>query len=404
MLLAENAAAALGGDDRALARIADPELLACRSADDVAAYRRHAGGSGFEDLLVAGIVLTWSGDAPGAYALLRESHDRAAEQGSFQSAAAALERLAHEALIFGDVDLARATIDEAMRLAAARGLTPWLLRCSVAAARCALDAGDLTAAAHLLDRAVGHARPPGMLAACAPIGAQLATERGDSTALAMWTGPEIVAAALRSDAPEVAVAATIALLTGADAAKTELLQTRLALRRALLSTNNPVRCPELFSMAARYGDLEEARLASRALAAVPAPNRRYLRAHRLLARAYLAFRFGGRAAWADHASDAARAFNAMGLRRWTNEAMLLLVRQPGGGGRHGGHGRAPHSMLTEREQQVADLIRRGARNREVALALQISEHTVERHVSSILGRLGLRSRWQIVDTRKKNED
>jgi DNA-binding NarL/FixJ family response regulator len=52
---------------------------------------------------------------------------------------------------------------------------------------------------------------------------------------------------------------------------------------------------------------------------------------------------------------------------------------------------------------VAHLIRRGARNREVAHALQISEHTVERHVSSILGRLGLRSRWQIVDPKKVSE-
>ncbi|MBV8530662.1 MAG: helix-turn-helix transcriptional regulator, partial [Candidatus Eremiobacteraeota bacterium] len=66
-------------------------------------------------------------------------------------------------------------------------------------------------------------------------------------------------------------------------------------------------------------------------------------------------------------------------------------------------GRSRGSALTGREQQVAHLIRRGARNREVALALQISEHTVERHVSSILGRLGLRSRWQIIDPRRSNE-
>ncbi|HEY6327064.1 MAG TPA: helix-turn-helix transcriptional regulator [Candidatus Cybelea sp.] len=394
--------AALSGDDRALARIADPELLACRTADDVAAYYERA-GAGSAEPLVAGIVLTWSGDAPGAYALLRQAHDRAVSQGRFAFAVAALERLAHEALLFGDVDAARTAIDDASRLAAAHGLAPWLPRCLIAAARLALDAGDLGSGAHLLERAVAQTRPLGTLALCAPIGAQLAVEKGDPAALGIWTGPEIVAAALRSDDPELARAATTALLVGVESLKNHP-QIRLALRRAVLGTGNPARCPELFSMAARYGDLDEARLATRALAALPAANRRYLRAHRLLARAYLAFRFGGRTAWADHASDAARAFNAMGLRRWTNEAMLLLVRQPGGGGRHAAQGRPPNSMLTEREQQVADLIRRGARNREVALALQISEHTVERHVSSILGRLGLRSRWQIADTRKKNED
>ncbi|HYL27426.1 MAG TPA: helix-turn-helix transcriptional regulator, partial [Candidatus Nitrosotalea sp.] len=91
------------------------------------------------------------------------------------------------------------------------------------------------------------------------------------------------------------------------------------------------------------------------------------------------------------------------LRRWTNEAMLLLVH----------HERSPEPprrrrptalSLTEREQQVSHLIRRGASNREVARTLQISEHTVERHVSSILGRLGLRSRWQIADPAKVAED
>ena len=150
-------------------------------------------------------------------------------------------------------------------------------------------------------------------------------------------------------------------------------------------------------------DLDDARLATRALAAVPAPQRRYLRAHRLLARAHLSFRSSRHAQWANYASDAARAFNALGLRRWTNEAMLLLVRHASGGARYPAHGRSPSATLTEREQQVADLIRRGARNREVASALQISEHTVERHVSSILGRLGLRSRWQI-ETRNSAQD
>jgi DNA-binding NarL/FixJ family response regulator len=114
------------------------------------------------------------------------------------------------------------------------------------------------------------------------------------------------------------------------------------------------------------------------------------------------FRGGERAAWIDHAGDAARAFNAMGMRRWMNEAMLLLVRQENESFPRR-RGRPMGSALTGREQQVAHLIRRGARNREVAAALQISEHTVERHVSSILGRLGLRSRWQIADPRNASE-
>ncbi|MBV8491475.1 MAG: helix-turn-helix transcriptional regulator [Candidatus Eremiobacteraeota bacterium] len=123
---------------------------------------------------------------------------------------------------------------------------------------------------------------------------------------------------------------------------------------------------------------------------------RYAEAHHLLARAHLSLREGDRGAGIDSAGDAARAFDAIGLRSWTNEAMLLLVHQDGVA--DGSPRRRPSAIsLTRREQQVAHLIRRGASNREVARTLQISEHTVERHVSSILSRLGLRSRWQIVD-------
>jgi DNA-binding NarL/FixJ family response regulator len=92
------------------------------------------------------------------------------------------------------------------------------------------------------------------------------------------------------------------------------------------------------------------------------------------------------------------------MRRWMNEAMMLLLRPESESGARRRRGRGDGAILTGREEQVAHLIRRGASNREVAVALQISEHTVERHVSSILGRLGLRSRWQIGDPKRGSED
>lgn len=51
--------------------------------------------------------------------------------------------------------------------------------------------------------------------------------------------------------------------------------------------------------------------------------------------------------------------------------------------------------LTAREAQVAALLADGATNGEVAAALFVSIKTVERHVSSVLGKLGITSRRQV---------
>ncbi len=50
--------------------------------------------------------------------------------------------------------------------------------------------------------------------------------------------------------------------------------------------------------------------------------------------------------------------------------------------------------LTEREREVLHLVAEGRSNREIAGILHVSENTVERHVSSILGKLGLGSRTE----------
>jgi DNA-binding NarL/FixJ family response regulator len=52
--------------------------------------------------------------------------------------------------------------------------------------------------------------------------------------------------------------------------------------------------------------------------------------------------------------------------------------------------------LTPREQEILQLIAQGASNREIAQQLYIAEKTVKNHITSLLGRLGLRDRTQAV--------
>jgi LuxR family transcriptional regulator, maltose regulon positive regulatory protein len=52
--------------------------------------------------------------------------------------------------------------------------------------------------------------------------------------------------------------------------------------------------------------------------------------------------------------------------------------------------------LTPREQEVLHLLVEGASNQEIAKELVISVATVKKHVSNLLGKLGVESRIQAI--------
>jgi DNA-binding CsgD family transcriptional regulator len=76
-----------------------------------------------------------------------------------------------------------------------------------------------------------------------------------------------------------------------------------------------------------------------------------------------------------------RALRALGVRTWKRTAAL----------REG-----PSPALSTREREVLRLITEGASNPEIASAVFLSRKTVERHVSNILRKVGVRNRTELV--------
>jgi DNA-binding NarL/FixJ family response regulator len=75
-----------------------------------------------------------------------------------------------------------------------------------------------------------------------------------------------------------------------------------------------------------------------------------------------------------HAAE--KALRALGVRTW-------------------GRGRATTESLTTREQEIARLIAEGASNPEIAQKLFLSRKTVERHVSNVFKKIGVRNRAEL---------
>lgn len=79
-------------------------------------------------------------------------------------------------------------------------------------------------------------------------------------------------------------------------------------------------------------------------------------------------------------------FEELGARLWAEKARAELARIGG---------RAPAGGLTATEQRIADLVAEGRSNKEVAAALFVTVKTVERNLTRIYDKLGIRSRVQL---------
>ncbi|MHB8576309.1 MAG: helix-turn-helix transcriptional regulator [Dehalococcoidia bacterium] len=161
----------------------------------------------------------------------------------------------------------------------------------------------------------------------------------------------------------------------------------------------------LVTLAERTGLRPIAGLAALAMARTAAAPRPYLeRATVLFAEAGMPYEAAvGRAELAqlvaDTEPDLARAeaqaalavFDALGAQPWADKTAALLRRL----GVARGHRRVV-SGLSGREREVLRLVGGGLTNAEIGERLFVSRKTAEHHVASILGKLGLRNRAEVV--------
>lgn len=106
-------------------------------------------------------------------------------------------------------------------------------------------------------------------------------------------------------------------------------------------------------------------------------------------------------AWGVLSTDATEeelvaAVRAMGEGLWVGAPSLVadLIRLSGR--RESSSEDSPIEPLTAREMEVIQLMAGGLANKQIALALGISEHTVKFHLSSLYAKLGISSRTEAV--------
>ncbi len=85
---------------------------------------------------------------------------------------------------------------------------------------------------------------------------------------------------------------------------------------------------------------------------------------------------------------------ALPMSRTMATRVLTQLRSPAAESARGASTSQASDPLTQRELEVLDLIAQGARDRDIADSLTVTENTVKKHVKSILQKLGARNRTE----------
>jgi predicted ATPase/DNA-binding CsgD family transcriptional regulator len=370
----------------------DAVLSASRDASEPLLPARAAALNG------AGVLAHVRGEYERAASLVGESLALSRRLGLTTSMAAAMHNQAALAREQGDWPRALAAYEESLALERQAG-NAWGIATSLTnLGALAVDQGDTSRAVALLQEGLALMRGLGDARGIASALHNLAAVRRDmgewqraadlhSESLALWRelGDRWGVAASLHDLARV----TGRLSDGRRAAG--LLAESLALFTELGVRQGTAACLEGLAAVALAADrpLDAARLlgaaeALREAIGAPLPARERQDLARIVAQARAAAKGGAfREAWLvgrELSADETAAF----AQKLARGLAAVAAATPG-----------EAELLTERERQVVGLVAEGLTNRQIATRLVISERTADRHLSNILGKLGLTTRAQV---------
>jgi DNA-binding CsgD family transcriptional regulator len=307
------------------------------------------------------------------------------------------------ALMFGRTEVAKSCRERAL-LAARRNNVSWLVpRLCLDYAELFMWMGDYGSAyGYLMEALSIDAKAPTLDEEIAYVGIPLALLMKDEATLAKCTRLQVVDSAFLSGEPARIgwVAAAFARLY---VERGETREARDLLHRAVRAMHGMVmNVWHLPSEVARNGAAADIPRARRLLEArVALPSAQVAEAHLQLFDAFVDQREGRRVSAQMHARNAATRFDGFQWGMYAELARSLLPvaerRPPSSATPHAKPFSEMNASFTVRERQVATVMLKGMTNREIATELSITENTVEKHVASVMNKLGIRSRHQIAD-------
>jgi ATP/maltotriose-dependent transcriptional regulator MalT len=232
------------------------------------------------------------------------------------------------------------------------------------------------------------------------VGIPIALQVGDEKSLAQCAQPKAIDLAFRSSITE--------FIGGVGCSFAELYMrkgrpraARALLRRAMEKIPYAQNNLDVLISVAQYGgvaEIERARLLLEQR--ISLPRAELFVAGLEMFNGFVENRQGRKDSARQHALNAAEKFGALQLHGYSHVARAIVgdsaiapKRRPSAN--------KPFSQLqptlTPREREVAALVLRGFTNREIAQELHIALHTVEKHMNSLMNRLGVRSRYQVAD-------